>query len=124
MDHITKGRPLDMKNSNANQSFREAFSFKRETSDYTMPSPETMRLENDELEPVAVIGSAARLPQDATNPESFWQMLCENRSGRTETPSDRFNINAFYHPDPDRIDAVSLHVFFRPARQLRVAQFS
>lgn len=74
------------------------------------PKPGYQRLENDQLEPIAVIGFAARLPQDATTAESFWQMLCDGRSSRTEIPQDRFNIDAFYHPDPDRIDAVSWNV--------------
>lgn len=84
----------------------------------------TTRLENDKLEPVAVIGFAARLPQDATTPESFWQMLCEGRSARTEIPQDRLNIDAFYHPDPDRIDAVSLHVLFHITEWHEEAHFS
>ena len=89
----------------------EAFGSERETYNRALPETRTQRLENDKLEPIAVIGFAARLPQDATSAESFWQMLCDGRSARTEIPQDRFNIDAFYHPDPDRIDAVSLHVF-------------
>ncbi len=84
----------------------------QEQSNGTVPSLDTARLEDDKLEPIAVIGFAARLPQDATTPEKFWQMLCEGRSARTEIPQDRFNVDAFYHPDPDRIDAVSLNAFF------------
>ena len=63
--------------------------------------------ENDGMEPIAVIGFAARLPQDATSVEGFWQMLSEGRSARTEVPKTRFNIDAFYHPDPERVDTVS-----------------
>lgn len=39
-------------------------------------------------------------------PETFWQMLMEGRSAMTEVPQDRFNIDAFYHPDPTRLDTV------------------
>ena len=77
-------------------------------SDSAPPFSGTQRLENDQLEPIAVIGFAARLPQDATTAEAFWQMLCDGRDARTQIPQDRFNIEAFYHPDPNRIDAVSL----------------
>ena len=84
----------------------------RKPSDNPLATLEIQGLENDKLEPIAVIGFAARLPQDATTAESFWQLLCEGRSARSEIPKDRFNIDAFYHPDPDRIDAVSLHVSF------------
>ena len=64
-------------------------------------------LGEDKMEPIAIIGFAARLPGDATSAESFWQMLCEGRSAATEIPQTRFNIDAFYHPDPDRVDTVS-----------------
>ena len=83
----------------------------QEQSNGTVPSLEAARLEDDKVEPIAVIGFAARLPQDANTSENFWQMLCEGRSARTEIPQDRFNVDAFYHPDPDRIDAVSLNAF-------------
>ncbi len=63
--------------------------------------------EDDGMEPIAVIGFAARLPQDATSVEGFWQMLSEGRSARTRVPKSRFNIDAFYHPDPERVDTVS-----------------
>ena len=82
----------------------------RESYNKAMPKPGYQRLENDQLEPIAVVGFAARLPQDATTAESFWQMLCDGRSSRTEIPQDRFNIDAFYHPDPDRVDTVSSNV--------------
>lgn len=56
-------------------------------------------LEEDKLEPIAVIGLALRFPQDATSPEAFWQMLMDGRSAMTEVPKDRFNIDAFYQSD-------------------------
>ncbi|KAI9667699.1 MAG: Type I Iterative PKS [Bathelium mastoideum] len=62
----------------------------------------------DEVEPIAVIGMASKLPQDASSTGAFWQMLLDGRSARTEIPSDRFNIDSFYHPDPDRLDTMNL----------------
>lgn len=69
--------------------------------------------DEEKVEPIAVVGFSARLPGDAASTEEFWQMLCEGRSARTEIPESRLNINAFYHPDPDRTDAVckSRHLF-------------
>lgn len=64
-------------------------------------------MDADKLEPIAVVGLSCRLPQDASSPEAFWQMLCEGRSGRTEIPIDRWNPDAFYHPDHTRVDAVN-----------------
>ena len=63
-------------------------------------------LEQDILEPIAVVGFSLKFPQDATSAEAFWKMLLEGRSALTEIPKDRFNIDAFYHPDAERHDTV------------------
>lgn len=62
----------------------------------------------DVPEPIAVVGFALKFPQDATSPEAFWQTLLDGRSAMTEVPKDRWNIDAFYHENPDRLDAVSV----------------
>ena len=72
---------------------------------YTAESHGRMEPE-DALEPVAVVGIALRFPQDANNVEGFWQMLLEGRSALTDIPPDRWNIDAFYHENPDRHDTV------------------
>ena len=59
------------------------------------------------MEDIAIIGFSFRFPQDAVSSETFWNMLVEGRSAVTEVPESRFNINAFYHPDPDRLRNVS-----------------
>ena len=61
----------------------------------------------DKLEPIAIVGMALELPQDATSPESFWQMMMGGQSARSDVPSERFNINGFYHPTEDRNSQVS-----------------
>ena len=62
--------------------------------------------EQDKLEPIAVIGLSLKFPQDAKSPESFWQMLVEGRSARTDVPANRFNVDAFYRPGPNRVGMV------------------
>ena len=64
-------------------------------------------MQQDKSEPVAVIGFAAQFPQDASSAEGFWQMLSQGRAAKTEIPNDRFDIDAFYHPDTDIVDTVS-----------------
>ena len=64
-------------------------------------------VDQDKLEPIAVIGFSAKFPQDAKSPESFWQMLEEGRSAMTEVPEDRFNIDSFYHSNAGRCDRVT-----------------
>ena len=59
------------------------------------------------MEPVAIIGMSIRFPGDATSPDAFWDMLVAGRSAWSEIPTSRFNIDAWYHENPDRIDAVS-----------------
>lgn len=61
----------------------------------------------NQIEPIAVIGLSLEFPQEATSTEAFWQMLIEARSGRTGIPKDRFNLEAFHHPDAGRQDNVS-----------------
>lgn len=74
----------------------------------TMSNRSENSIFEDRMDPVAIIGFSARMPQDADTPEGFWRMLSEGRSTRTHIPKDRFNVDAFYHPDPERVDAVSL----------------
>ena len=61
---------------------------------------------NESSAPIRVIGYPLRFPQEATSSEAFWRMLEEGRSARTDIPSDRFNVEAFYHPDSTRHDSV------------------
>ncbi|RMZ66024.1 beta-ketoacyl synthase domain-containing [Pyrenophora seminiperda CCB06] len=56
--------------------------------------------------PIAIIGIAFRGPGDARDPEAFYRMLVEGRSARTEIPKDRYNVDAFYHPDPERLGSI------------------
>lgn len=66
----------------------------------------TPDIEQHNMEPIVVVGFSLRFPQEATTAESFWEMLREGRSAMTEVPSDRFNINGFYHPDASGSDTV------------------
>ena len=62
----------------------------------------------DAMEPIAIVGMSAKLPQSATSPEAFWKLLEEGRSAMTEVPPDRFNIDAFYHPNGDRLNTLNV----------------
>ncbi|KAJ5894990.1 hypothetical protein N7495_006681 [Penicillium taxi] len=50
-------------------------------------------------EPIAIVGSACRFPGDAVSSSKLWDLLKEPRDVLTEIPSNRFNPDAFYHPD-------------------------
>lgn len=53
-----------------------------------------------EKEPIAIIGIGCRFPGSINSPESFWQFLCDEGDAITKIPSDRFDVEAFYHPAP------------------------
>lgn len=57
-------------------------------------------------EPIAIIGIAFKFPQGAETSDKFWDLLVERRCAATEFPSDRFNIDAFWHPDYKRQNTV------------------
>src|SRR5262245_22177132 len=51
-------------------------------------------------EPIAVIGLGCRFP-GAENPDAFWKLLHEGVDAVAEVPPDRWDVNAYYDPDPD-----------------------
>ncbi|GLA95297.1 type I Iterative Polyketide synthase (PKS) [Aspergillus tubingensis] len=53
-------------------------------------------MQSSNFEPIAVIGFGLKLPQQASTSAGFWDLLIQGRSARTETPTDRFNAEAFY----------------------------
>ncbi|GAC1343814.1 MAG: type I polyketide synthase [Ktedonobacteraceae bacterium] len=50
-------------------------------------------------EPIAIVGIGCRFP-GAKDPEAFWQLLHDGIDAITEVPADRWDINAFYDPNP------------------------
>jgi acyl transferase domain-containing protein/acyl carrier protein/SAM-dependent methyltransferase len=52
-------------------------------------------------EPIAVVGIACRFPGGADSPEAFWELLREGRDAITEVPPDRWDVDAWYDPNPD-----------------------
>lgn len=62
----------------------------------------------EEEDPIVITGFAARLPQDADTSAGFWRMIYEGRNASTDVPKDRINMDAFYHPNPERPDTASI----------------
>ncbi|KAB5584987.1 fatty acid synthase S-acetyltransferase [Coniochaeta sp. 2T2.1] len=63
---------------------------------------------NPHMDDIAIIGLDLKFPGDATSPEDFQRLLFEGRSALSEVSKDRYNIDAFYHPDPERAGARGL----------------
>jgi acyl transferase domain-containing protein/acyl carrier protein len=85
-------------------------------------------------EPIAIIGLACRFP-GADKPEQFWQLLVSGKDAITEIPPDRWDVDAYYDPDPqtpgktysrwggflervDEFDAAFFGISPREARQM------
>jgi acyl transferase domain-containing protein/NADPH:quinone reductase-like Zn-dependent oxidoreductase/NAD(P)-dependent dehydrogenase (short-subunit alcohol dehydrogenase family)/ubiquinone/menaquinone biosynthesis C-methylase UbiE/acyl carrier protein len=58
-------------------------------------------VEKKQHEPIAIIGVGCRIPGGANNPEEFWRLLYEGRNGVREISSDRWDVDAYYDPNPD-----------------------
>jgi len=58
-------------------------------------------LEAARREPIAVVGYGCRFP-GAPDPEGFWKLLRDGVDAVREVPRDRFDIDAWYDPDPDQ----------------------
>lgn len=58
-------------------------------------------LEAVQREPIAVVGMGCRLPGGVTDPESYWKLLAGAVDAVTEIPRDRWDVDAFYDPDPE-----------------------
>ncbi|MGW0738256.1 SDR family NAD(P)-dependent oxidoreductase, partial [Streptomyces sp. NPDC002851] len=52
-------------------------------------------------EPLAIVGVGLRMPGEAHDLESFWEVLAEGRDTVVPVPADRFDIDAFYDADPE-----------------------
>src|SRR5690606_10695311 len=53
-------------------------------------------------EPIAVIGMGCRFPGGGNSPQEFWKLLQGGYDGISQVPSDRWNADTFYDPDPTR----------------------
>ncbi len=62
------------------------------------------RLEQSEAvrcEPIAVIGMGCRFPGGAHTPDLFWNLLSQKTDAVGRVPTDRWNADDWYDPDPD-----------------------
>src|SRR3984893_15791987 len=55
--------------------------------------------EQGDTEPIAVIGMGCRLPGGVSNPDEYWQLLQDGRSGIVRVPAERWDADAFYSDD-------------------------
>ncbi|KAG9230876.1 polyketide synthase [Amylocarpus encephaloides] len=58
--------------------------------------------ETSDVEPVAIVGMSCRLPGGVHNPSEFWQFLLDKKSGYSEFPDSRINIDSWHSPEMTR----------------------
>jgi acyl transferase domain-containing protein/D-arabinose 1-dehydrogenase-like Zn-dependent alcohol dehydrogenase/acyl carrier protein/NADP-dependent 3-hydroxy acid dehydrogenase YdfG len=58
-------------------------------------------IEKARTEPIAVVGLGVRAPGSVSTADTFWQLLRDGRDAITEIPSTRWDVGAYYDPDPD-----------------------
>ena len=58
-------------------------------------------LERARTEPIAIVAAGCRLPGGVTSPDAFWTLLREGKDAVAEVPRDRWDVDAYYDPDPD-----------------------
>lgn len=59
-------------------------------------------LERSRNEPIAIVGMGCRFPGGGTGPGDFWRMLLSGVDAGREIPSNRYDIDAWYDPDPNK----------------------
>lgn len=49
-------------------------------------------------DPACIVGMACRVP-GASRPSELWENILEQKDVQRKMPEDRFNVDAFYHPN-------------------------
>jgi acyl transferase domain-containing protein len=60
------------------------------------------------MEDIAIIGFACKLPQDITDSESYWKIIAEGKNVMTDWPESRMRLDAFYNAESRIQDSVRL----------------
>lgn len=58
-------------------------------------------LEYAAREPIAIVGMGCRFPGGVDSPERFWRLLSQAEHAVAEVPADRWDLDAWYSPDPE-----------------------
>ena len=58
-------------------------------------------LERRFRQPIAIVGTGCRIPGGVADAQSYWDLLCKETDTIREVPADRWDIDAYFDPDPD-----------------------
>lgn len=59
----------------------------------------SLNLLEETTEPIAIIGTACRFSGSLNNPSKLWEFLRDPKDFLTKIPKERFNAEAYYHPN-------------------------
>lgn len=62
---------------------------------------QVVRLEQQQTEPIAIVGTACRFPGGANSPDAYWRLLRDGVDAVGEIPAQRWDVETFYDSDPD-----------------------
>ncbi|NJM90354.1 MAG: polyketide synthase, partial [Hydrococcus sp. RU_2_2] len=57
--------------------------------------------EKAKTEPIAIVGLSCRFPGGGDDPDAYWQLLYRGVDAIAQIPSDRWNVEQYYDPDPN-----------------------
>ena len=84
----------------SDQTKHYAFLMKKASQRISDLEAQIEREKKAQHEPIAIIGMGCRVP-GANNPETFWQLLCDGVDAVTQVPEGRWDIDAYYDPNPE-----------------------
>ncbi|MBF6195896.1 type I polyketide synthase [Nocardia sp. CDC186] len=64
------------------------------------------RSDQPDDDPIVIVGMSCRFPGGVRTPEDFWDLLWQGRDAITEVPPQRWDIDAYYDPDPAALGAM------------------
>jgi acyl transferase domain-containing protein len=67
----------------------------------------TMASTKGEVTPIAIVGMSCRLPGEVMSLDDFWRLMCRSRNGWSKIPGDRFNKDAYHHPNAEKTGSIN-----------------